>query len=277
MRQVDVFRRVLSGSWDQYNQPGSAAERRASRKPPERKTKPSVNASRAGISSFHLKVIAIVAMTCNHAAYLFHFQLPFSLFCIFEGVGGLTFPIMAFLLTEGFRHTSNMALYLGRLAVFAVIAQIPYGMFLGPGANVLFTLLLGLILLNLRKVLKGTTKKRAAFWIAVAASLAVSVFFDWGVIGIIMILLAGTAETERQRALRSPLLAAAALGIPAVFWFASGEIAAIPSFVYALGCAAAGGLLLFYDGSRGRPMKWFFYIYYPAHILVLGVISTIVG
>ena len=38
-----------------------------------------------------------------------------------------------------------------------------------------------------------------------------------------------------------------------------------------LGCTATIPLLLAYNGSRGRPMKWLFYAYYPAHILVLGL------
>ena len=38
-----------------------------------------------------------------------------------------------------------------------------------------------------------------------------------------------------------------------------------------VGCTATIPLLWAYNGGRGRPMKWFFYAYYPAHIAVLGL------
>ena len=45
-----------------------------------------------------------------------------------------------------------------------------------------------------------------------------------------------------------------------------------PSALYPLvGCTATIPLLWAYNGGRGRPMKWFFYAYYPAHIAVLGL------
>ena len=59
-------------------------------------------------------------------------------------VGGLTFPIMAYLLCEGYRHTSSVRRYAERLALFAVISQVPYSLLFGAQGNVLITLLNGL-------------------------------------------------------------------------------------------------------------------------------------
>ena len=79
------------------------------------------------------------------------------------GFGGLTFPIMAFLLVEGYRHTSNVARYARRLLVFALVAQVPFGMFLSPGLNVLFTLLVCLGLLYALRAI-GVFWRRAWLW-----------------------------------------------------------------------------------------------------------------
>lgn len=221
-----------------------------------------------GITSFSLKMIAIAGMTCNHAAWIFADQLPFPLLCVLEGAGGLTFPIMAFLLTEGWRHTSNITKYEIRLAIFAVISQIPYSMFLGMQCNVLVTLLLGLFLLHLHGILKN----RVIWWIAVAAGILVSSACDWGIIGIAMILIAAFAPTQRQRALYPTILPMLGFGIPALLEMASGSTSALPALLYALGNGIAGLLICGYRGKRGRSLKWFFYAYYPVHIAVLGIV-----
>ena len=154
------------------------------------------------------------------------------------GFGGLTFPIMAFLLVEGYRHTSNVARYARRLLVFALVAQVPFGMFLSPGLNVLFTLLVCL-----------------------------------GLLAPCMVMVLRVVSDQRRRIAYSALLPIAANGLPALE-----QLLAMPSLqnlafaLYPLvGCTATIPLLWAYNGGRGRPMKWFFYAYYPAHIAVLGL------
>ena len=83
-------------------------------------------------------------MTGNHAAYVLGPYLPAWVTVIIFSIGGLTFPVMAFLIAEGYHHTSNLRRYASRLALFAFISQIPYGLLWGFSGNVLITLLLGL-------------------------------------------------------------------------------------------------------------------------------------
>lgn len=251
-----------------------------------------------GLSSFALKMVAIVGMTANHAAYLFDAQLPFAARCLLYAAGGLTFPVMAFLLVEGYRHTSNVKKYALRLGVFAAVSQIPYALFLAGDANVLFTLLIGLGVLYAH----DHVANRAAFWALFAAALFASLVCNWGFVGVVMIFLfkvlgAGTqrdAETGSGEAdggdfvpaaLKTPLGAVAAPvllvvvadGLPLLATLATGVSTAgdwslLPFVLYPMvGCTLTIPLLRAYRGRRGLPMKWFFYAYYPLHIAVLGV------
>ena len=142
-------------------------------------------ASAKGLSSFVLKVVAIMGMTCNHAAYVFAGHLPFVGECVLFAVGGVTFPVMAYLLVEGYRHTSNVKRYALRLAAFAAVSQIPYALYLASNANVLFTLLIGLGLLYL----DDHASSRAWYGSGVVAGTLVSLVCDWGFLGIVMIVL----------------------------------------------------------------------------------------
>ena len=73
------------------------------------------------MTSFILKIIALVAMFCDHFgdAYLKHFS-------ILNLIGRCAFPLFAFQISEGFVHTKNIKKYFFRLGIFALISQIPF-------------------------------------------------------------------------------------------------------------------------------------------------------
>lgn len=272
--------------------------------------------SRFGISSFTLKVAAIAGMTCNHVANIFAGTLPGWFTVLLCTFGGLTFPIMAFLLCEGYRYTSNVRRYAARLAAFAAVAQIPYSLLWGATANVLVTLLIGLGILWAQDHLRN----RIAFAAVLVAGVAGSVLCDWGVIGPVMIYLFHQLRENPRGVILTMLVAVLSLGLPVASnlvgdlqtaaapagageltvespWEALCEVPAraAESFdattantvyqagalmgdlgaasYYTIGFALATALMLAYNGQRGRPMKWFFYVYYPAHLLVLWALA----
>lgn len=227
------------------------------------------------LSAFVLKLVAIVAMTANHSAYIFYHYLPPEVLGVFFTVGGLTFPIMAFLLVEGYNHTSNLQKYATRLLVFALVSEIPFWLFLEPKGNVLFTLLIGLIVLKLYDDWGAASPK---FWVAVVAAVYVSSYCDWGMIGPIVILMMRALSDRRMRIVYPIVLIMAAVGLPNLMYaISAASTIALPFALYAfVGSGADIPLLLSYDGRRGRPLKWFFYAYYPAHILVLGLLKGLV-
>ena len=97
------------------------------------------------MSSFVLKIIAVISMLIDHSGYLI-----FNRFSFMNYIGRLAFPIFAFLITEGYMHTSNLKKYFLRLLIFAILSQIPYTLFINTftnsfSLNTLFTLSLGLL------------------------------------------------------------------------------------------------------------------------------------
>lgn len=76
------------------------------------------------ISSFILKIIAIVTMTIDHIGLVFYYSLSditlfegFTLYNLFRTIGRFAFPIFIFCLIEGLRHTKDIKKYLVRLLV----------------------------------------------------------------------------------------------------------------------------------------------------------------
>ena len=79
------------------------------------------------LNAFHLKIIAIIAMTINHLGQNLAPKFnPLWWEFTYQFIGKLTFPIMAYLLIEGYRHTKRFKNYVLRLALFAVISILPY-------------------------------------------------------------------------------------------------------------------------------------------------------
>lgn len=225
------------------------------------------------VNAFALKIAAIAGMTCNHVANVFGTAMPEALTVGLYMAGGLTFPIMAYLLCEGYRHTSSVRRYAERLALFAAISQIPYSLLFGAVGNVLITLLIGLGLLWIldhgsNSLVKG---------VAVVGGIALSAFCDWGLIGPILILLFWHLHDRPRGSALAMVVAILGLGIPALSQAVTDPtpLALGALGYYTVGFGAATLLILNYNGQRGRPMKWFFYGYYPAHLLVLWELTLL--
>ncbi|MCL2446623.1 MAG: conjugal transfer protein TraX [Oscillospiraceae bacterium] len=226
------------------------------------------------LNAFQLKWIAIIGMVFNHISLAFDAVIPLWLDIPIYAVGGLTFPIMAYFAVEGYRHTRSLDSYTGRLALFGAIA-IPFHalVFGGWGLNIMFTIIVGLFCLWLHD---SMIKRRmqVQFWVIFAGICGLMawqpVHFDWSVIGVIMIVLTHVIKHEPARRVVPPLLAASWWTLPALLTFDLSSVS-IFTLVFALGSVLAALLLFNYNGQRGRPMKWTFYIAYPAHLAVIGL------
>ena len=207
------------------------------------------------LDSFQLKCIAIVSMALDHTgAVLYPSQI--WLRCL----GRIAFPIFCFLIVEGFFHTHDVRRYMGRLGVFALISEIPYDLaFRGvpleyAHQNVFFTLLIGIGMMVLLERNREWPVK--AVILLLAMWLAVLIRSDYNFRGVLLIFVFYIFHESRW-------LAVTAGG----FW----------NFLYQGVIQKYGVLsvlpLALYNGERGRKMKYFFYIFYPVHLLLLYGIS----
>lgn len=119
----------------------------------------------------------------------------------------------------------------------------------------------------------GRTLSYAA--LGLLGGLAVSSFCDWGIIGPLMILLFWHFHDRPRGVALAMLVPFLGLGLPALSWAISDPVPLSLGVLgyYTVGFGLATTLMLNYNGQQGRPLKWFFYGYYPGHLLALWALA----
>ncbi|MBR3767920.1 MAG: hypothetical protein IKL10_06750 [Clostridia bacterium] len=226
------------------------------------------------ISSSWLKIIAITVMVIDHAAVIFLGDEP----SVFRKIGRIAFPIFAFMIAEGARRSKNKLKYALRLLAFAFISEVPfdwgfYGEFLEfSHQNVYFTLFLGLVSVYLFDFFK---KRGLGFlsFISTAAlgTAAMYLSTDYGFMGVAVITLMAVFNDAKGASryigfVLSSLLTVFVVDPTVILGYVSSQ-------VYAVFAAVPISL---YNGKRGFKMnKYIFYVFYPAHIVILALIAKI--
>ncbi|MBQ4068222.1 MAG: hypothetical protein IJC76_03130 [Lachnospiraceae bacterium] len=210
------------------------------------------------MSSFTLKIIAVIAMVIDHCGAIF-----LSEYQIFRIIGRISFPIFCFLLVEGYHHTKNVYKYLARLLLFAIISE-PFfdKLFYGDWiykekGNVFITLSFGLVFMIISSKLPNVIEKYIVF--AVCLMLASFIPMDYGIYGIAMI---GGFYFLRDKKLVNVIYQGFInmLVIKGIQTY--GVIGAV--------------ITTFYNGKKGcSKFKYDFYILYPLHLLILLVITQL--
>ena len=233
-----------------------------------------IDANMKSINRNVLKYIAIAAMLSDHIAALFMAEYPLIYF-VMRLIGRLTCAIMCFFVAEGFHYTRSRYQYGLRLGIFAVISQFAYTFFenrtlftyrLFTDWNVIFTFFIGfLVLLAYEKISNKPVK-----WITVGLLCAVSYFGDWMIIAPLWILCFYIFRDDKKKKFTVfGILAALEVASCIPFMINGGEI-------WQVGVFLVLPLLLLYNGEKGsgNPIhKWAFYLFYPLHLFVLGIIK----
>lgn len=248
-----------------------------------------------GLTLNTLKYIAIIAMTIDHIAFAF---VPdgTALAIVMHTIGKVTGPVMFFSAVEGYHHTRNVNKYMLRLAAFAAISWFPFLFFHYGGVltemsfmrpNVIYTTFLGVWAIRIRRSERLQNPVLKTILILVLVILCVPA--DWGCTGILIIIALdfyyGDFKNQAFAYCLVVLLDMYVLSMltrPFFGLFYDG-VFSLDLEYYAYMIENVGAfipivLLHFYRGEHGRKngfSKWFFYLFYPLHLLLLGFLQLL--
>lgn len=228
------------------------------------------------LSGAELKTIAIISMLIDHTnkALIYPYLTSAHGFLatisnLFDIIGRIAFPLFCFFLVEGFFKTRSRKKYLLNLLIFGVISEVPFDMFTTASffnmnwQNIMFTLALVLVTVWIIDILKTKMQnKPKALWYVVSLLIV-------GVMCIVAMMLSLDYEHH-------------AILIGYFFYlFHDMPIFSIPfgfASMYDQPWALLGfGLTLTYNGERGRQNKMLNYLFYPVHLLILGILRLCLG
>ena len=241
-----------------------------------------------------LKLLAALFMFIDHFSMIY-FPETSTIYWVFRAIGRLSMPLFAFAIAEGCRYTRNKIKHFFMLFVLGVLCQIVYFIF-DPNTlyfGILFTFSFAILCIYALQYLKKqifdnnakTYKKVLAsflFIFSISATYVFCYFFqvDYGFWGCMMPVFAALFDFHRIPAphelkkLDVLPLKVICLGIALIFLIYTNNSPLSAVTPYAL---LTLPILLLYNGEKGkRSMKYFFYIFYPAHLgLLEGVYMAV--
>lgn len=219
-------------------------------------------------------------MTIDHIAWTFYpgYRTD-GITLAMHIIGRLTAPIMMYFIAEGFYHTRNVKRYIGRIFLFAIPSHFAYCFMFGKNfvpfrdsffdqTSVMWAFAMGLLALAIQKSENPNIKEWQrqllifiSIWLAFPA--------DWSSPAALMILYMGTHRNNFKKQMLWMMLWISLYSLIYAI-FINPVYGVLQMFV-----ALAIPLLKTYNGKRGKwkGMKWLFYVYYPAHMLLLGFIK----
>ncbi len=242
---------------------------------------------RCGLSGNQLKLIAVVSMLADHIGLAIIGNGILKSFWeqglepgfwpgLYQGMrifGRASFPVFCFLLAEGYVHTSSRKKYALRLGLFALLSELPFDyMIAGKLINwevqsVMVTLLLGFLMLwVLEEVWQRfhSAELLQIGVIALFAGLSILLKSDYSYGGILLIAFLYWFRQDR--------MAQCGVGLVWMSLFLR-----VPQYVP--GLALGFGAMYCYNGKRGRQngkgMQYFFYLFYPLHMLVIVLLHQL--
>ena len=230
-----------------------------------------------GLDGGALKGIAAALMLTDHVGAILLPEVP-----VLRCVGRLAFPIFAFFIAEGYAHTRDFGRYFRRLAILAVVSEIPFNLENGTvfdltRQNVLFTFCLALLTLRGLEVL-GRERgfgRWAGCGLVLAAGFAAGELLrtdygGWGVVTVALLYLCRDGKYAKLWLLLA-MAAVNGLGMGSLTMPVFGG--EMPIQIFAV---AALPVIWLYNGQAGpKGLRRAFYVFYPAHLLVLEGIRTL--
>ncbi len=230
-----------------------------------------------------IKYIAMLTMLLNHIANVF-LEPGTILSTIFLDLGYFTAPVMCYFLVEGYHYTRSKRKYAQRLALFALLSEIPFCLAFSQvytgarilsfcGFNMIFTLLLCFGILYVREQMPDGFRKS----LSMVLLFFLSLFSDWAVLAPLFTLLFARAGKDKRKIKNAFVIVAVVFAVLNFQYSGRILLDLVQALLSACGIVLAGIVIVYlYNGKRmerGKTFsKWFFYLFYPVHLLILGVI-----
>lgn len=246
------------------------------------------------MTAYTLKIIALISMTIDHLFKVFpdlFLSLPLppiptplgdlSVIGLVSLLGRISFPLFAYIIAESCRYTKNRKKLLLRLLLFAIISEVPYDFaFYGGNTmlhqNVMWTFLIAAISIFVYEDI--SIKPVGLITVSCFVLLSYYTATDYRGFGVLLIFVIYLAKTKPLKILSAFFMIAIYYLYTKGLFFAikAGNQAEIVNSGLGFIFTSISILILaFYNGKRGRSIKWFFYLYYPLHLVILGGISLI--
>lgn len=259
-------------------------------------------AKKFSLNRNQLKYLVIIAMLIDHIAWAF-VPMDSLLGQVMHFIGRLTGPTMAYFIAEGYYYTRDVKKYALRLVIFALISWLPFVYFefgtlpirilsndvvtnrginlnlanqginiiIYPWFGVLYTLFLGLMAICL------WDKSRFPKWckvIGIIVLCILSLFGDWAVFDILFCLFLFIYREDAKAKWTAFCIITAVCCMDILF------VKPFWKEIWMLGIFMVPVLIQFFyngeSGSKNSFNKWFFYIFYPAHLMVLGILKWVI-
>jgi len=232
------------------------------------------------MSSFAIKILAMLTMLIDHIGAAFEFSMPYPVYLVCRIIGRIAMPLFCFMIAEGLFYTRDAKRYMMRLAIFALVSEVPFDLLFMNELlefrvqNVGFTLLLGLSGILLFDSFAAQGHKGAALAAILAAGAAAHFLrADYGVFGVYYVFIFYYFRNGKWGK-----TAALAAGVFLLIWTSP-----ITDWGIAIGSTAAVLAVIpiaLYNRERGRenrPLRTVFYAFYPAHLFILYALTFVVG
>lgn len=237
-----------------------------------------------------LKLLAAALMVVDHVGVIFFYDGPDDTYLLLRIIGRLSMPIFAYFIAEGCRYTRRPWGYLGKLFACLVVCQIGYAVGMGStDICIMGTFLLGAMLLfclqNAKKAFFGRAWLKGSLWSVLLVAGTLATYYanqilniDYGFWACMLPVFAGACYLPENAPghlkkwdNKWTSLACFAAGLCLLSAFDSyAEVQ-----VY---CLLALPLLALYSGRRGKwKLKYFFYGFYPVHLVLLYGIYLVVS
>lgn len=197
-------------------------------------------------------------------------------FSSFNLVGRIAFPIFAFQSVQGYIYTKDFKKHMIKLFIFACISQIPFMLFLSTftnnfSLNIFFTFFLGLLALYVYD--KCQNKILGFLFVILTSLIAYLIKVDYGVFGILLIFAFYIFKDDKIKMIISCTILSFAKYIPKIIMYPY-----LLNHYLLCGLFTSLSLLFicFYNKKEGPKAKYFFYIFYPLHLLILYILKMVV-